>query len=81
MNLFSVLKGSVSFVGYCSISQEHIENKNTLPSLKKGLLNPLTGNTIKDHKIVDQVNINYAKDYSIIKDLRVLINKWTYLDL
>ena len=71
----------MSFVGYCSISQEHIENGNTLPSLKKGLLNPLTGNTIQDHKIVDQVNINYAKDYSIIKDLRVLLNKWRYLDL
>jgi hypothetical protein len=44
------------------------------------LLNPLSGNTINDYKIIDQVNINYAKEYSIRKDLQVLIKKWRYLD-
>tara|TARA_B110000305_G_scaffold28899_1_gene27081 strand:+ start:7233 stop:9188 length:1956 start_codon:yes stop_codon:yes gene_type:complete len=81
INLFSVCKGNVSVVGYCSIPPENNGNQHVLPSLKKGLLNSLTGNTVKDHKIIDQVNINYAKDYSILKDIRVLINKWTYLDL
>ena len=60
---------------------DHSESEIGLPSLKKGLLNPLSGNTVNDHKIIDQVNINYAKEYSILKDLRVLIKKWTYLDL
>ena len=79
-NLITVLKGQISIVGYCSSDEENDEKKISLPSLKKGLLNPLSGNTVNDYKIIDQVNINYAKEYSIIKDLRVLIKKWTYLD-
>jgi hypothetical protein len=79
-NLFTVLRGEISIVGYCSSTEDISEKKTSLPSLKKGLLNPLSGNTVNDHKIIDQVNINYAKEYSIIKDLRVLIKKWTYLD-
>ena len=79
-NLFTVLRGEISIVGYCSSNEDISEKKTSLPSLKKGLLNPLSGNTVNDHKIIDQVNINYAKEYSIIKDLRVLIKKWTYLD-
>lgn len=79
-NLITVLRGQVSIVGYCSSNEENNEKKTSLPSLKKGLLNPLSGNTVNDHKIIDQVNINYAKEYSIIKDFRVLIKKWTYLD-
>ena len=79
-NLITVLRGQISIVGYCSSNEENNEKKTSLPSLKKGLLNPLSGNTVNDHKIIDQVNINYAKEYSIIKDFRVLIKKWTYLD-
>ena len=79
-NLFTVLRGEISIVGYCSNNEDISEKKTSLPSLKKGLLNPLSGNTVNDHKIIDQVNINYAKEYSIIKDLRVLIKKWRYLD-
>lgn len=79
-NLITVLRGQISIVGYCSNNEENNEKKTSLPSLKKGLLNPLSGNTVNDHKIIDQVNINYAKEYSIIKDFRVLIKKWTYLD-
>jgi GT2 family glycosyltransferase len=79
-NLITVLRGQISIVGYCSSDEGNDEKKISLPSLKKGLLNPLSGNTVNDHKIIDQVNINYAKEYSIIKDLRVLIKKWTYLD-
>ena len=79
-NLFTVLRGKISIVGYCSSNEEISKKKTSLPSLKKGLLNPLSGNTVNDHKIIDQVNINYAKEYSIIKDLRVLVKKWTYLD-
>ena len=60
---------------------EDVEKTRDLPSLKRGLLNPLSGNTVNDSKLIDQVNINYAREYSIIKDLRVLIKKWTYLDL
>ena len=80
-NLLTVLKGQISIVGYASMDTDHDESEIGLPSLKKGLLNPLSGNTVNDHKIIDQVNINYAKEYSILKDLRVLIKKWTYLDL
>jgi GT2 family glycosyltransferase len=79
-NLITVLKGQISIVGYCSSDEGNDEKKISLPSLKKGLLNPLSGNTVNDYKIIDQVNINYAKEYSIIKDFHVLIKKWTYLD-
>jgi lipopolysaccharide/colanic/teichoic acid biosynthesis glycosyltransferase len=81
LNIFNVFKGETSIVGYCTEIPENIENSRALPALKKGLLNPLSGNTVNDSKIIDQVNINYAKEYSILKDLRVLIKKWRYLDL
>ncbi|MAA57988.1 MAG: hypothetical protein CL855_05910, partial [Cryomorphaceae bacterium] len=80
LNLLSVFKGEISIVGYCIREPEDVEKTQDLPSLKRGLLNPLSGNTVNDPKLIDQVNINYAKEYSIIKDLRVLIKKWTYLD-
>ena len=80
VNLFSVFKGEISIVGYCIQESEDVEKTQDLPSLKRGLLNPLSGNTVNDPKLIVQVNINYAKEYSIIKDLRVLIKKWTYLD-
>lgn len=80
INLLMVFQGSVSFVGYCFESSDEQDQNQKLPSLKKGLLNPLSGNTINDYKIIDQVNINYAKEYSIRKDLQVLIKKWRYLD-
>tara|TARA_B100000524_G_scaffold96852_1_gene46039 strand:+ start:4344 stop:6299 length:1956 start_codon:yes stop_codon:yes gene_type:complete len=79
-NLFSVFKGEISIVGYCTQKTEDVDKNRDLPSLKRGLLNPLSGNTVNDSKLIDQVNINYAKEYSIIKDLRILIKKWTYLD-
>ena len=81
VNLFSVFKGEISIVGYFMRETEDVEKTRDLPSLKRGLLNPLSGNTVNDSKLIDQVNINYAREYSIIKDLRVLIKKWTYLDL
>jgi lipopolysaccharide/colanic/teichoic acid biosynthesis glycosyltransferase len=80
LNLLSVFKGEISIVGYCIQESKDVEKTQDLPSLKRGLLNPLSGNTVNDPKLIDQVNINYAKEYSIIKDLRVLIKKWTYLD-
>ena len=67
-------------MGYCTQKTEGLEKTRDLPSLKRGLLNPLSGNTINDSKLIDQVNINYAKEYSIVKDLRIFVKKWTYLD-
>ena len=80
VNLFSVFKGEISVVGYCNQKVEFSVKSIDLPILKKGLLNPLSGNTVNDSKLIDQINVNYAKEYSIIKDFRVLLKKWTYLD-
>jgi len=80
INLFYVLKGEISIVGYCPQKSANSQKSRDLPALKRGLLNPLSGNTVNDAKLIDQVNINYAKEYSVIKDFRVLIKKWRYLD-
>ena len=81
VNLLSVFKGAISIVGYCNQALESTEKSKNLPVLKKGLLNPLSGNTVNDSKLIDQINVNYAKEYSIIKDFRVLLKKWRYLDV
>ena len=78
-NLFRVLIGQKSFVGY------HFENPreseaHLLPNLKKGILTPLSGIQNLNKETIDQMNIIYAKEYSIFNDIIILFKKWRFLD-
>lgn len=67
-NLFSVLSGIKSWVGYSG------ENKSSLPKIKKGILNPVDGTKMKslDEQTAARLNLLYAKEYSVYEDLRIV---------
>ena len=79
-NVLSVILGQKSFVGYHFSNIEEAEVQ-LLPNLKKGVLTPLSGIENVNKEMIDQVNILYAKEYSVLNDLAILLKKWRFLDL
>ncbi len=76
-NMLSVFTGKFSLVGYFESEQKI--NK-TLPKLKVGILRPsdLSAESDKNHH--EKLNLIYARDYSISKDIVILKNCWKMLD-
>ncbi len=77
-NLISILLGKKSFVGY--ITDESKSTTNNLPLIKKGILTPDTTNSLSDKNTLNKVNLIYARDYSISKDLKILLKNFKKLD-
>ncbi|HVA98658.1 MAG TPA: hypothetical protein VNG53_07155, partial [Bacteroidia bacterium] len=80
-NIFLVLFGMRSFVGYAIVSDVHQNNKNKLPKIKKGIVTPadmLSKKNISDAMIND-VNILYAKDYKAFNDLSIILKNFKKL--
>jgi GT2 family glycosyltransferase len=71
-NLFFVLTGKYTLIGYHGKTDEESDN---LPYLKKGILSPVDALKNKTHEkgIVEKVNLLYAKDYRILNDLNILL--------
>lgn len=76
-NILLVLIGKLSFVGYF---RSNTENAHLLPLIKPGILNPADGISIVDESLIDKLNLIYARDYSIQKDLSILLKAWKKLD-
>lgn len=76
-NLVLVVIGKLSFVGYF---RSNSENANLLPLIKPGILNPADVISIVDESLTDKLNLIYARDYSIQKDLSILLKAWRKLD-
>ena len=74
-NIFKVLFGEKTWVGYADF------DNNNLPQIKKGVLTPLDSLGKKNiNKVTAQkLNFLYAKDYSIEKDLFILLGGITRL--
>ncbi len=72
MNVFIVLTGMFSFVGYYGTTGG-INTK--LPYLKKAVLSPLDGlnRRIENKILIEKINMLYAKDYKIINDLSIVV--------
>ena len=79
-NIFSVFVGNKTFVGYHFMNAVD-SDVQLLPNLKKGVLTPLSGIENTNKEIVDQVNITYAKEYSVFNDITIMLKKWRFLDL
>ncbi len=69
-NLFSVLLSNISFVGFYSSSE--MVDKNL--KIKKGILNPtdLHDSFTLDLDNIEQLNFEYGRDYSVVKDLEIV---------
>lgn len=76
-NLFNVLVGSSSFVGF--YSSDEIADKNL--KVKKGILNPtdLHDSFGLDQETIEQLNFEYGRDYSIGKDLEIVFKNLAQL--
>ncbi len=70
-NIFQVLFGRKTWVGFCETDQTDFH----LPKVKDGVLCPLDGMKIKqqDNETVHQLNILYARDYNVWKDLNIIL--------
>lgn len=75
-NMFLVVFGVKSFVGYCKTA-----DLTGLPALKPAILNPLDPSDNElDKLFAGKANILYAKDYSIIGDISLIFKSFKKLD-
>lgn len=76
-NIFSVLFGKKSWVGYANNGNPNAQ----LPSIRKGILSPTDAlNTeLSDELTINRLNSLYAKDYRVYTDLRILWKGWRKL--
>lgn len=76
-NIFKVLWGAKSWVGYYTYEQQI----HKLPRIRNGVLNPLdaTKFIIHDDETIIQLNLLYARDYNLLKDLNIIL--FAYRDL
>lgn len=78
-NLFGVVFGRFSLVGY------HLESTEItidLPRIKTGILKPVdfSNSLVDDKELLYKLNLIYARDYSILKDFKILSKNWRNLD-
>jgi len=76
-NVFLVLFGKLSIVGYY---RTDTGESYQLPRIKPGILNPTDALTFMDETITDKLNLIYARDYSVRKDLSILLKAWKKID-
>lgn len=76
-NIFKVLFGSRSWVGYAPVSDAAIH----LPDIKRGVLSPADGmkQDVPDEEILQKLNVLYARDYSVPKDLNLILSAFRKL--
>ena len=75
-NLFRILSGKKSFVGYLNQSDG---TKTNLPKIKPGILEPFSFSEELTIDKKEELNLLYAKEYSFIFDFEVLVRKWKLL--
>lgn len=77
LNLFDVLLARKTLVGF-------FENKKAndiqLPQLKKGLITYMDDFNQLDESNIDKVNLIYCRDYSLLKDIKLIIKHRKKLD-
>jgi GT2 family glycosyltransferase len=77
-NIIQVLIGKRSWIGY----KQESETYESLPILKPGILYP--SDTFSeldlDNEKITQLNMLYAKDYSLMHDAKIFFKSWENLD-
>ena len=70
-NIFKVIWGSRSWVGYYPLQKQMPQ----LPHIRTGVLNPIDATKFKnlDDDTISQLNLLYARDYNLLKDLNIVL--------
>jgi len=76
-NIASVWYGMKSFVGY---SNRVTLSSGNLPKIKPGIVFPSDETALSDSETKDKLDLIYARDYSLQKDLKILYKAWKKLD-
>lgn len=76
-NLLLVLRGKKTFIGY---SESSILSDHRLPKTMPGILSPCDEIPKQNEELCEKLNLIYARDYSIRKDLRIILGAWKKLD-
>ncbi|MBI3134286.1 MAG: glycosyltransferase [Bacteroidetes bacterium] len=78
-NMFGVLTGGLSIVGYAPV--KHISTLK-LPKIKRGILTAAMqfNTTQDDEESVARLNLIYAKNHSVLMDLKIIYRNWWKLD-
>ena len=77
-NCWSVLIGKISWVGY---SYDENSLSKRLPQIRRGILSPAEGRAEDiDSSLRSKLNLIYARDYSIFKDISILGKNWKKID-
>ena len=72
-NIFNVIFGKKTWVGYQSHSKEQIAK---YPKIKPWILTIITSNISSSDDVAHKLNLIYAKDYTVSKDLVVFFKKF-----
>jgi hypothetical protein len=79
-NVFLVLLGIQSWVGYQAIQLHEEPLLKPLPVIKKGVLSPVDALKVKPNASnINKLNLLYSKDYTLYQDLQIVmraLNKW-----
>lgn len=74
-NLILILVGKKTCVGYVLTV-----NQINLPKIKSGVLTPFVKDTYNTDLQANKLNLIYARDYSVKKDLQILSKLWKKMD-
>lgn len=72
-NCLKVLFAKNTMIGYFT-SNDH--SNVLLPKIKPGILHPQDGLSAVESSVSEKLNLLYARDYSIRKDLSILMKSW-----
>jgi GT2 family glycosyltransferase/lipopolysaccharide/colanic/teichoic acid biosynthesis glycosyltransferase len=74
-NIFYVLFGLKSWVGYHQLQNNEAPVLRPLPVIKKGVLSPIDALMLKPaHDNIQKLNLLYSKDYTVWQDLKIVMN-------
>jgi len=78
-NMFGVLTGRLSLVGYATV---HHASNLKLPKIKRGILSSsqMFKNSQQDEDSISRLNLIYAKNHSLLLDLKIILNNLKRLD-
>ncbi len=76
-NSVSLFIGKVSLVGY---RQDYVQSQTRLPRIKTGVLSPHEQVAEADENLKTKLNLLYAREYSILNDLSILVRYWKKID-